>query len=325
MRFFIFLVLTLCSTAALGQPEDAPKNPVPTDSQRIEKNIRDFIESANRGFSNQDIIHDARPGHFGARGWFSNFAASFPYKLKIQSISAPKISGKGATATVAYRFEPKKDWPISPKDAEAMEPFIEKEVNEVLQLKLAGPVKFDPIYKVNLQDWQIVPPDVEPIDAQGKTLKVPSLAHFAFKAAQKPANGKNLHPQRSLSNLKELMLAMSMFAQDNDDQIVLAPEHLQEALMPYLKDRSLFYVPGSEEPYTFNANLCERYYAMEAETIVVPQRAYIKDTDRTVMLYEGHNERPIFRYDGKAAIGFADGHVALVSPKDAKNLIWKPQ
>jgi prepilin-type processing-associated H-X9-DG protein len=124
-----------------------------------------------------------------------------------------------------------------------------------------------------------------------------------------------------------MSVGMQMLVQDYDNQFALAPEHLQEALMPYLKDRSLFYVPGSDEPYTFNANLSERYSMMETDgiTMVDPPRAFIKNTDKTVMFYEGHNERPIFRYDGKAAMAFADGHVALVSPEEAKTLIWKPQ
>ena len=50
----------------------------------------------------------------------------------------------------------------------------------------------------------------------------------------------------------------------------------------------------------------------------------MQNTAQTVMFYEGQNETPIFRYDGRAAICFADGHVTLVTPDEAKSLIWKP-
>ena len=71
-------------------------------------------------------------------------------------------------------------------------------------------------------------------------------------------------------------------------------------------------MPDTNEIYVFNANLS----GLSTDQVKTPAR--------TVMFYEGQNEKPIFRYDGKAAIGFADGHTALVSPDEGQKLIWKP-
>jgi len=48
------------------------------------------------------------------------------------------------------------------------------------------------------------------------------------------------------------------------------------------------------------------------------------DYARTVLFYEGDGDTPIYRYGGKAALAFLDGHVALVTPDQAKEVIWKP-
>lgn len=44
---------------------------------------------------------------------------------------------------------------------------------------------------------------------------------------------------------------------------------------------------------------------------------------KLVVLYDGENQKLRYSYDGRAPVAFADGHVALVSPQEAKNLVWK--
>lgn len=44
----------------------------------------------------------------------------------------------------------------------------------------------------------------------------------------------------------------------------------------------------------------------------------------TVMIYEGEHGKLNFRHDGKATVGFVDGHVKLVDAEAAKPLRWKP-
>lgn len=62
----------------------------------------------------------------------------------------------------------------------------------------------------------------------------------------------------------------------------------------------------------------------EGFMMVESKLPHIKNKKRTVMFYEGRDEKLIFRYNGKAAVCFVDGHTALVSPEEAKSLIWKP-
>ena len=44
----------------------------------------------------------------------------------------------------------------------------------------------------------------------------------------------------------------------------------------------------------------------------------------TVMIYEGKNGKLDFRHNGRATVGFADGHVKLTDAEGAKKLRWKP-
>ena len=42
------------------------------------------------------------------------------------------------------------------------------------------------------------------------------------------------------------------------------------------------------------------------------------------MIYEGKNGKLDFRHEGKATVGFADGHAKLIDAQGAKKLRWKP-
>ncbi|MBV9470028.1 MAG: hypothetical protein JOZ57_12380, partial [Abitibacteriaceae bacterium] len=50
----------------------------------------------------------------------------------------------------------------------------------------------------------------------------------------------------------------------------------------------------------------------------------IQHPDTTVMVYEGHDGELSFVHNGRAVVGFADGHVMLVDQEQAKTLRWKP-
>jgi prepilin-type processing-associated H-X9-DG protein len=213
-------------------------------------------------------------------------------------LTVAKTDAETATATVTHALVPPVGFPI-PEGAEAV--FLREGV-ETLQLKLGADTK----------KWQIVPPETAPPINAGDGFDN-SISRAVYMLAQKSelklANEK---AKVSMTNMKQLSLGVLMFAQDYDDRYAFAPQYLQEAILPYVKSKELFLVPGSQEAYSFNANLSDQSIAD------------LKEPSKTVMFYEGADEKPTFRYDGKAAIGFADGHVVLVSPEDAKNLIWKP-
>jgi prepilin-type processing-associated H-X9-DG protein len=50
----------------------------------------------------------------------------------------------------------------------------------------------------------------------------------------------------------------------------------------------------------------------------------VDDPTRTILVYEGKGGQLSFRHNGKAAVAFVDGHAQLVTPEEAKKLIWKP-
>lgn len=52
--------------------------------------------------------------------------------------------------------------------------------------------------------------------------------------------------------------------------------------------------------------------------------ASVRRPAQTVMLFEGASGKPRFRHDGKAVVGFVDGHAARVTPEEARKLVWKP-
>ena len=50
----------------------------------------------------------------------------------------------------------------------------------------------------------------------------------------------------------------------------------------------------------------------------------IAHPDAVVAVYEGKNQTPDFRHNGKAVIGFADGHVEEIPEAQAGTLKWIP-
>jgi prepilin-type processing-associated H-X9-DG protein len=115
-----------------------------------------------------------------------------------------------------------------------------------------------------------------------------------------------------MHRLKSLALGALQFVQDFDEVYAFAPEYVEQALMPYLRDKRYFQVPGSEETYTFNRRLSD----VEIGKVESPAT--------TVLFYEGRDEQFTFRYDGKTPVCFADGHVELLDAEGAKDVRWEP-
>lgn len=120
-----------------------------------------------------------------------------------------------------------------------------------------------------------------------------------------------------MSNVKQLMLGMLQFAQDYDEKFAFTPVNFQEKLQPYTKSRKIFLAPtlDEDEPfaYTLNPEIAGKNLALFAEPA------------RTVAIYEADKDGKLLaRFDGRAVIGFVDGHVKLSTPEEAEKLIWKP-
>jgi prepilin-type processing-associated H-X9-DG protein len=132
------------------------------------------------------------------------------------------------------------------------------------------------------------------------------LAHPEAIPATKTASNNS----SCLSALKQVALAVSMFASDNGGKLLLSSATLKAKLSPYVKNATVFHCPTGGV-YAFNDALTGR----RLDTIRMPSD--------TVLAYEGANGKLAFRHDGKAAVAFADSHVRLVSPEHAKKLLWK--
>ena len=95
--------------------------------------------------------------------------------------------------------------------------------------------------------------------------------------------------------------------------------------------RDRIYIGGGSYPVTPAGRNAFRIYDLKTHAWLDPQpkgapcqgsNSY--NTNIAAMEYDSASDVVIvFRYGGKAAICFADGHAALVSPEEAEKLIWK--
>lgn len=117
-----------------------------------------------------------------------------------------------------------------------------------------------------------------------------------------------------LSNFRQMGLACLMLCQDNREVYQFTPTNFKKALQPYLPSEGVFQShldrPG-----------IERVRLNPAMAHV--RAAHIQTPERTVLLFEGEPGKPLFRYEGKAAIVLADGLARLMTPAEAKTLLWK--
>lgn len=114
-----------------------------------------------------------------------------------------------------------------------------------------------------------------------------------------------------LSNVRQLSTAVIIYLSDHDDKFFGNVAKFQGEIAPYAKHKELFACPVTHKPYSFNKNLVGKSDA----TIEAPAQ--------TVMVYEGANGKLDFIHNGKAVVGFCDGHVKMISKIDASKLRWK--
>ena len=321
MRIVVILALAVCAAPTWAQPDggaqmfpDQPAvaRPKPRPAE-VDLQIKQDLQALaatlnfnNDGFVQNSAVYGARPGFFGASEWTRGFAALLNGNLvRIDGVKVLERQGNDVRAAVVYSFQP------SPRDRDGERKLPDDPHQEILQFKQAPA-----LYEPNRLVWQIVPPDVAPSELKTSddlTEKDDLWANVAYHLAQKqPLQQTGTFAELSQGNLKQLGLGVLQFVQDYDEVFAFAPPYLIEAISPYVRSTTIFRVPNTNEIYTFNANLSGL------------KQADIDEVYQTVLFYEGQNETPIFRYDGRAAIGFADGHVALVSPEEADKLIWKP-
>jgi prepilin-type processing-associated H-X9-DG protein len=111
------------------------------------------------------------------------------------------------------------------------------------------------------------------------------------------------------SNLKQLALAEMMYVQDYDSHFPRAGEY-HKLIFPYVKNEMVFQCPVGGT-YAMNSKLS----GLELKTIAEPSR--------TILLFDvDASGRPAYRHDGEIALAFADAHVKLCTPEEAKAFTW---
>ncbi|RYG68359.1 hypothetical protein EON80_11820 [bacterium] len=323
--------LSLWNSSALAQPYEPPpkrvappqapippvmlprvtRQPRPAEAAaQIRQDIQEFVAAFNgigrtNFFVMQRWVYGARIGFFGANAWWSEFTKTSPLTLEIDKLDLGAIEGESASATLTYHFQ------VPPETKGDVAAELKKPLTEVLTLRL-GPDPTTATEKV----WQIVPPATEEAAHEAAYKAQQFLSFVAYYLAQNGPMKLSRMPltkaDLSMNRMKQLSLGVLMFAQDFDERYAFAPEYLHDAIFPYVKNEDLFLIPGGQDTYTFNPQLSDK------------KLTDLKELISTVMFYEGENEQPLFRYNGKATIAFADGHVKLVSPEEAKTLKWKP-
>ncbi len=120
----------------------------------------------------------------------------------------------------------------------------------------------------------------------------------------------------SMSNVKQILLGIIQLTQDYDEKFAFTTANFHDKVFPYIKSEQVFQAPAVDEdkPLAYTVN----------PTLAGKSLADLDEPAQTVAVYEaGPDGKPLFRFGGKAVIGFADGHVRLIGPEQAQNMTWQ--
>ena len=159
--------------------------------------------------------------------------------------------------------------------------------------------------------WKLRPSDPRSLDSSFDNYLQRLITLLAYPKATAFVQG----PRVSVNQVKQLVLGVKQFIQDNDEQYAFTPETVKASIQPYIRNDSLWTAPGDEPgtvSYSFNPHLAN------------VNEANIEFIAETVLFYLGRDEKLDFRYDGKTVVGFTDGYVELLTEEQAKKLRWEP-
>jgi prepilin-type processing-associated H-X9-DG protein len=244
-----------------------------------------------------------RIGYFGLSEWATYFAQQRDQtRYRLDKIDFLTLEKDTARVKVTYTLiTPTSIWDEQKRENVAGPP-LENQEQETLDLRR------ETVPWEQSERWRIAPAGFE----KEKFYRMLSLEHVVYYGGQRPGTLPQLRAEVSANRLKEAGLGVMQFAQDYDEQYLFQNDFWRDAIKPYVTNDSVFFIPGTQKPYTFNDNLSAKNMADLAEPA------------RTVLFYEGSDEELVYRYNGKAIICYADGHVGFVSPKEVNDLIWKP-
>ena len=145
------------------------------------------------------------------------------------------------------------------------------------------------------------------------------LAAILFPVFQKVRGNARLAACES--NVKQIELGMLQYTQDHNGALPSSAAAYKNAVFPYIKSESVFHCPADQEgavSYAMNAHL----QGKNLDDLAHPSQV--------VLVYDGQNGTLDFRHDGKAVVGFADGHDRALTQAQvqeltqAQELKWKP-
>jgi prepilin-type processing-associated H-X9-DG protein len=126
-----------------------------------------------------------------------------------------------------------------------------------------------------------------------------------------------------LSNLKQIGLAVQMYAQDYDD-VYPAAYNWADGLTPYIKYNGVFICPVARDrrqpSYAYNVSLDRQ----PTQTIAQAVKAPLAFDSRSGLNMSGGPELVEPRHDGGANFAFADGHAKWWRKEDSDQLLWGP-
>lgn len=170
-----------------------------------------------------------------------------------------------------------------------------------------------------LEGWRIVPFTLDGLMLHLKQPDKPrAVKQFATMTVHPglylAAQAKN-RAEACRSNLKQIGTGLMLLAQANNDKLALKPDNFKAAVNKYVRNERVYQCPeharsaANAVSYSFNGLLSGK------------NPDALRNPEKIVMAYEGRGGKLDFRHNGKAAVAFADGHVALVDAK--QKLLWK--
>lgn len=176
------------------------------------------------------------------------------------------------------------------------------------------------LLKHNTDGWQIVAPTPDDIlvNKEEKPLDDNVVRYFAFMMRypdKAPQVQIMLAGNSAVKDVKKITNGLMMLAHDSNQVLQVNPTQYRTSLTYYVAGDDTYRPPLDKVgtvSYRFNRRLVSKSLA----DFVTPSK--------TVLIYEGEEGKPAFRYNGLAVIGYADGSAKLVTPEEAKKLRWTP-
>jgi len=168
-------------------------------------------------------------------------------------------------------------------------------------------------------DWKIFCPMSEQVaSSSAKQVLAQNVLQPLASLVRYPGVVLRARQATALANARLFTMVSAQSASDHGGQFRFTNASFRKEMETYFLDfpdnldddiRSPLDPPGTIS-YKFNSSLTGK----RVSRIAYPER--------TVMIFEGEWRSPPFRYDGKALIGFVDGHAAFVTPEESQKLIW---